>query len=252
MFNFGKNKKNNTTGTASISPNDSKKIKLYKVLKIWWPVAILLLIFVIAGFTKYIYNNNVIYSFTIDLIKSIGVLMIVMYVIYTRILSLETKRMAEASMGMYIAEKGTVLTEVYESTSDFSHLTEDVKKITQKIHINDKKISQDEFDSYKEQTDLPSVILVIKNICSRRIEASKIDFSVRHTGTTEPYDVSCDISKIGPILPWTDKEISLIVAPEGEIEIIVKSIDYVDGGIVQRVSVDEKVTLPRIRKPEKN
>lgn len=247
------NKSNNKTSTGTSSQVPIKKWykSFFEWLLTWWPAAFLFLAIVIAGFTKYIIPKENVYQLMIQIIKSIGVIMAVFYVIYTRSLALETKKMAIASMGMYDSEKGTVLTELSEGNSSFDSLIDDVKKITKEIHLVDKKLSESEFDELMRQNNLPAILLKIKNRSGRRIDLSKIEFSVRHTGSDNRHDINCNISKMGNIGPWEDAEICLIVSPEGEVEINIYSIDYLDGGVVQRKSnLDNKLVLDRIRKPE--
>jgi hypothetical protein len=248
MNNYSDNKSTGSSSQATIKKFDNK---FFKWLLIWWPVLLLGIILVIAGVTKYIYPNNSVYSLMVYLIKAISVIMIVMYVIYTRLLSLETQRMAEASIGLYNSEKGTVLAELTESVCDFDNLLSDAKKITKTLHISDKKLGEEEFSKLVKEKNIPAISLLIKNISARRIEASKISYKVRHTGCEKYYDINCDISQIGTIIPWADKEIALVIAPEGEIEIIINSIDYLDGGVVQRINLKDNYILERIRKPEK-
>ena len=245
-----KNKNSNTsTGSPSSSPKNWYNY-LTEWSLIWWPIILLVLILITAGITKYLFSYPIIYSMMIDLTKAIGLLMIVMYVIYTRILSLETKRMAEASMGLYISEKGMVLAEPVETSCEYNSLVDDAKKATLNIHIDDKKLTKPECDKLFQERNIPSISLKIKNISGRRIEANKIEYKVRHTGSDKFHDIVCDISKIGTIIPWADMEVPLILAPEGEIEILVNSFFYLDGGIVQRISVGKSIILERIRKPE--
>jgi len=240
----------NNTSTDSTPQNTDKKIVKSWIFT-WWPVVFLSLVLIVAGITKYIYIDDTIYSIMKDLIKSISIIMIVMYVIYTRLLSLETKKMAEASIGMYSSEKGTVLGELIESNCNYNHLCKEAQEITNTIHINEKKISDPEFTELIKIDNLPSIALKVKNMSARRIEASKVELKARHSGNENYYDLRYDLSKVGTIGPWEDKEIQLIATPEGEIEIDIKSMEYLDGGIIRRIPLNIKINLKRIRKPEK-
>lgn len=246
-------KSNTATSTGSASQVTSNKwwLSLFDWLKIWWVVALLGFIFIVAGVTKYVHPFPMVTALMADIIKAIGVIMVVMYVIYTRLLAQETQKMAEASMGLYKSEKGTVMVELEETICGFQELSEDAKKITKEIHLEEKGINEAEFVTLVDSPKIPAISLLIKNLSGRRIEASKIDYKARHTGSDKIHDVCCDINKIGTIGPWEDKKIYLIVAPEGEIEISVKSIDYLDGGIVQRVLIERKLSINRIRIPVK-
>lgn len=247
--------KSNTKSTTSTSANTSLKTYFNKFLDwfmIWWPAVLLFIALITAGITKYIFPIQFVYELMIQIVKAIGVIMAVFYVIYTRTLALETKKMAIASMGMFDSEKGTVLTELSEGNCNFHNLCEDVKKVTKEIHINDKKISEEEFRGLMSQKNLPAIFVRIKNRSGRRIDPSRIEYSARHTGSDKKHDITCNISKIGNIGPWEDLEVFLIVSPEGEVEIALSSIDYLDGGVVQRKNnLDNKLVLDRIRKPEK-
>jgi hypothetical protein len=245
---------NNKTSTGSTSQDPVIKWHnhLFDWLKIWWPAVCLFITLGIAGITKYIFPNPPIFDFMIYLIKSIGVIMVVLYVIYTRLLADETKKMATASMGLYHSEKGTVLTELNEGSCCYNDLCADAKKVTKEIHLNDKKLLPEEFEELTKQKSLPAIYLKIKNRSARRIDASKIDFNVRHTGSDKVYEAQCNISNSGTIGPWEDNIFFLITAPEGEVEITIVSFDYLDGGVVQRKNIiDNKLVLDRIRKPEK-
>lgn len=245
---------NNKTSTGSASQGPVKKWynHLLGWLIIWWPAVCLFVTLGIAGITKYIFQNQTIFDLMIYLIKSIGIIMVVLYVIYTRLLAIETKKMATASMGLYHSEKGTVLTELNEGSCYFNDLCDDAKKITREIHITDKKLLTEEFDELTRQKSLPAIYLKIKNRSARRIDASRIEYNVRHTGSDKIHEIQCNISKLGTIGPWEDNIFYLIAAPEGEVEINIVSIDYLDGGIVRRKNIlDNKLILDRIRKPEK-
>lgn len=241
-----------STGSSTQSPDKKRIDYLFGWLYIWWPAVCLFITLGIAGITKYIFPNQTIFDLMIYLIKSIGVIMVVFYVIYTRLLAIETKKMATASMGLYHSEKGTVLTELNEGSCCFNDLCDDAKKVTKDLHINDKKLLIEEFDELIKQKSLPAVYLKIKNRSARRIDASRIEYNARHTGSDKIYEAQCNISKFGTIGPWEDIVFYLIAAPEGEVEISIVSIDYLDGGIVQRKNIlDNKLILDRIRKPEK-
>ncbi len=244
----------NKTSTSSASQVPTKKWynNTTSWLLIWWPAVLLFVTLATAGITKYIFPQQTIFDLMIYLIKAIGVIMLVLYVIYTRLLALETQKMANASMGLYNSEKGTVLTELNEGNCSYTDLCDDAKKVTRDIHINEKKLLDQEFQDVIQQNNLPAVFLKIKNRSGRRIDASRIDYSVRHTGSDRIYDTQCNISKLGTIGPWEDINIYLIISPEGEIEVQICSIDYLDGGVVQRKSViDNRIVIDRIRKPEK-
>jgi hypothetical protein len=193
-----------------------------------------------------------VYSISLDLIKAISILLVAMYVIYTRLLSVETKNMAGASIGLFNSERGTVLLDLMETNCDYTDLSDPVKLLTKEIHLNDKKLREEEIHSLEKDKNIPAISLKIKNMSGRRIEASKIDYKARHTGTNNFHDLCCDITRIGTILPWEDKLIHLIVAPDGEVEIVTNSFEYLDGGLVQRISVVKSIQLERIRKPENN
>lgn len=241
----------NSTSTGSSEPVKKWYYSLFAWLLTWWPVAFLLMALSVAGFSKYVFPNQIVYELMIQIIKSIGVVMAVLYVIYTRTLAIETRKMAVASMGMYDSEKGTVLTELCEGNYNYNNLCEDVKKATKEIHISDKKLTKAEFELLSQQNNLPAVLLRIKNRSGRRIDPSKIEYSARHTGSDKNHLIVCNVSKMGNIGPWEDLEICLIVSPEGEVEITVSSFDYLDGGIVQRKgNLDNRLALDRIRKPE--
>jgi hypothetical protein len=245
---------NNKTSTGSASQVTPKKWynSLLDWMGVWWPALCIFVTLIIAGITKYIFPKQAIFDLMIYLIKSIGVVMVVLYVIYTRLLATETKKMADASMGLYNSEKGTVLTELNEGICSYTDLCEDAKKITRDIHVLDKKILDEEFNELMNQKNLPAIYLKIKNRSGRRIDANKIEYTVRHTGSDKIYEMQCNIRKMGTIGPWEDSDFYLIVSPEGEVEITLISIDYLDGGIVQRKTViDNKLILDRIRKPER-
>ena len=248
------NKSNNKTSTSTTtqSPLKTYSIRFYEWFKVWWPALFLFLALITAGVTKYIFPQRIVYELMVQIVKSIGVIMAVFYVIYTRTLALETKKMAIASMGMFDSEKGTVLTELAEGNCDYINLCNDVKNLTREIHINDKKLTENEFDDVMSQKNLPAIFVRIKNRSGRRIDPSKIEYSARHTGSDIKHNISCNISKIGNIGPWDDLEVYLIASPEGEVEISISSIDYIDGGVVQRKNnLDNMLVLERIRKPEK-
>jgi hypothetical protein len=244
--------KDTSTGSSYLTSDNKNYSKIVSFIYLWWAVILLLIVLVLAGITKYIYPNPILYSLMIDLVKATSIIMIVMYVIYTRILSLETKRMAQASMGLYISEKGTVLTEVNESICTYEQLPENCQKSAKDIHTKEKKMSEKEFEDLVYGKNAPAIFLKIKNMSGRRIEASKIMYQIRSTGSDNFYDITCDISKTGTINPWADKEIPLVVAPEGEIEIKINFMEYLDGGVVQRIQVSQNKILERIRKPAKN
>lgn len=240
-----------STGPASKTSDKKWFSSLAASSRIWWPVVLLALVLVIAGITKYLLPDAKIYSLMVDLIKAISVIMVVMYVIYTRLLAIETTKMAEASMAIYNSEKGTVTADVIETVAYYNDLPNDARRISKDLHIKDKKLTESEFENLIGEKKVPTISLKIKNRSSRCIDASKIDYQVRHTGCDNPYDVSCDISPIGTINPWADKEIPLIIAPEGEVEVKILSVDYLDNGVVQRVNVTLKKIIERIRIPEK-
>ena len=189
----------------------------------------------------------------IDLLRALGVLMIILYVIYTRLLSLETKKMAEATMGLLKEQKGSVLAELVECECNFEEIAEDVKIITETLHMEDKGFTKQEFDELIKKEGLHAVALVLKNWSSRPIEGKKIEYKIRHTGSDNIHDIICDISKEGRIEAWKEKSFTLIIVPEGEIELVTSAFNYLDAsGTVQRANITKEITLTRIRKPEKS
>ena len=242
-----------STGSISESNFIRQKPRLGNWFKIWWPIPIFLVILIVAGFSKYFLQDEILTSIMFDLIKAVGLLLVLLYVIYTRLLALETKSMADASKGLYSSEKGTVLAESIVSVCDYNKLPEEVKEVSKKIHLNEKKWSEKEFQGLFSEKELPAISLNIKNICARRIELREIKYEVRHTGNYNNYPVTCNISHIGKILPWEDKSITLVVAPEGEVEVTIISINFMDGDILKPANiVSDKKVLPRIPKPEKS
>lgn len=243
---------NTGSGTTTKENNTKIFLSFLSWCKIWWPVILLVTILTIAGVSKYMFPNKDVYSIMMDLIKAIGILMVVMYVIYTRLLAIETKNMTEVSKRLYSSEKGSVLAEAIISVCDFNELPNEASKITEVIHIDDKKLTKEEFGKFKNETELPAISVKIKNICGRRIEAMEIRYKVRHTGTRDFHEVNCNISKIGKILPWEDKVIGLIIAPEGEIEVFINKINFIDGDIEKPANIIiNQLLLERLRQPEK-
>lgn len=247
-------KKTDTKSTSSTSQDEQKNDSLQRLgawISIWWPAVLIIAALTTSAFTKYIAPNETIHGLATEIAKAVGLIMAVFYVIYTRILAVETKKMAEASMGMFDSDKGTVLIELSEGNCNFLDLCEDVQEITKKIHITDKKVSKGEFDKLMNEGALPGIYARIKNRSGRRIDPSRVEFTARHTGSDNKHDVACNISKVGTIGPWEDLEVFLIASPEGEVEIALSSVDYLDGGVVQRKNnLGYVVVLERIRKPE--
>ena len=218
---------------------------------VWWPVVVLVLVLIGAGITKYIWPQATLYSLMIHMTKAISLLMLVIYVIYTRLLAFETRKMAEASMGLFNSEKGIVTSEISQGICNYNDLCENARKITKEIHIGDKKLTEKEFEGLIKVENLPSIVIIIKNLSGRRIETDKIEYTVRHTGSDKTYRTINKIEKETTIGPWEDKTYNLIVAPEGEIEIVVESIYYLDNrGIINKIEVAKSKVLERIRKPE--
>ena len=244
---------NTSSGPTVEESNAGKTIIAFNWLKIWWPVLLLAIILMVTGISKYVYSDPYLLSIMKDLIKAIGILMVVMYVIYTRLLAIETKNMTEVSKRLYSSEKGTVLAEAIISVCDFNKLPDEARKITETIHKEDKKLTDPEFEKIINATDIPAISVKIKNICSRRIEAMEISYKARHTGKNIYREVKCDISRIGKILPWEDKVIGLIVAPEGEIEVLISYITLIDGDNEKPINITiGSLQLDRLRQPEKN
>jgi hypothetical protein len=240
-----------STGSSSQVPEKGWLSSVFDWLIIWWPVVVLTLILIGAGITKYVWPQTTIYSLMIQMTKAISVLMLVIYVIYTRLLALETRKMADASMGLFYSEKGRVASELNETTCNYNNLCEYAKSISQEIHIKEKRIPLKEYEEIVKAENLPAVSLLIKNLSARSIEADKIEYSVRHTGSDNKYDTFIKIGKDGTIKPWEDKTYYLMVAPEGEVEIIVEAIYYLDNrGIVNKIEIAKSLRIERIRKPE--
>ena len=247
-------KKTDTKSTSSTSQDESKNDLIQRFsawIIVWWPAVLIIAALSTSAFTKYIIPNERIHDLATEIAKAVGLLMAVFYVIYTRILAVETKKMAEASIGMFDSDKGTVLIELSEGNCNFSDLCEDVQEITKEIHIADKKVSEGEFEKLISENSLPGIYARIKNRSGRRIDPSRVEFTARHTGSDNKHDIACNISKVGNIGPWEDLEVFLIASPEGEVEITLSSVDYLDGGVVQRKNnLGYVVVLERIRKPE--
>jgi hypothetical protein len=218
-----KSTQSGTTSTAASSQAKSETAfkHLLAWLGVWWPIPGLGTVFAAAGVFKYLLPKTNLYPVMVDLIKAISVLMVAVYVVYTRILSIETKKMAEASMGLYTAERGTVLAELSEIVCDYRLLPAKAQEAARTVHLEDKKMSKEEFDSLLIDHNLPTVNLRIQNMSGRRIEIRRIDYKVRHTGSDKNHSVICDVSNAGTLNPWGDKDVPLMVAPEGEIEIFV-------------------------------
>jgi hypothetical protein len=222
------------------------------IFKKWWPAVIIVILFIIAAISKYFIPNIKIYSMTVDSIKAIGVLTLVVYAIYTRSLALDTGKMAEASLGLYESERGAVHVYLTESNVSYNSLTKKAQEATETIHIQEKKIQKDEFDALVKKGNIPAVCCKIKNSSGRQIHVSKITYFARHTGTEKGLDIILDINEIGTVTinPLKSKTIPLIVAPEGEVEVTVSAIEYLDGTVVQRANIIKStVKLERIRVP---
>lgn len=224
---------------------------------IWWPVVALAIIFALAGFTKYIYPKDVytikdiVYSISVDLIRAVGVLMVVVYVIYTRLLTNETRKMAEATIGLYASERGTLFTTLVELNYDFDRLPIEAQEVTVEIHEKEKKLTDIEMRNLKEGKGLPAIVLQIRNMSSRAIEVTKVQYQARHTGNSNWRDVTCNTNSIGLTDLWRHIEVPLIVAREGEVEVAVMSITYKENtGVIQRFLASDVLRVDRIRKPE--
>lgn len=248
---MSKKNKVESTSSTSVITDENKLTKFKDWLITWWPVVLLFAVLIGAGITKYIYPNEVIYSLMIHLTKAISILMVVIYVIYTRSLALETKKMANASMALFYSEKGTVRSEVKQGNCNYDDLCDTVKDITKEIHLSEKKFTENEFQELMKQKNLPSVYVVINNLSGRRVQLAKIEYIVRHTGSDKKHSKTINVSEDARIDPWEDKEINLIVAPEGEIELEVEAIYYLDNrGIINRIVVDKTILIERIRVPK--
>lgn len=245
-----KKRKNTTTASSVEGSSFCKKSKKCEWIKIWWPAVLLTMALSLAGIAKYVIPNEYLFGIAGDATKAIGVLMAVMYVIYTRVLATETKNMAEASIGMYYYGMGTIITELNEISCNYNSLCDEVKKLIKEIHVKDKNFSEKEFDSTVMEQSLPAFSLKLRNRSGRGIDTQLIEYTVRHTGEENGRKLLLDISKNGDIDPWKDKDIVLFVYPEGEIEITVHTIEYYDGKEVKKVEVDITKKVGRIRKPE--
>jgi len=247
-----KSRNNKSTGSSSQVPEKKRYTLFLEWLFVWWPVIILTLILLGAGVTKYIWPQAFIYSMMIEMTKAISLLMLVIYVIYTRLSAIETRKMAEASMGLFYSEKGIVTSEICQTACNYNNLCDNAKKITQDIHIIEKRIPEREYTDFVKGDNLPAVSLLIKNLSGRRIEADKIEYTVRHTGSDNKCKAVINVGKDSTIGPWEDKLYNLIVAPEGEIEVVVESIFYLDNrGVINKIEVGKTLRIDRIRKPER-
>lgn len=242
-------KKDSTSTTSDIS--DKGKFSFNKSFHIWWPVLLIIIVFGIAGATKYLWPNSTIYSLMIDLVKAISLLLVVFYVIYTRLLAIETKKMATTSMALFYSEKGSVRSELHQGDCSFSNLCEQVQELTKKIHVEEKGFTEEEFGESIKQKSIPSIDIEINNLTGRRIQVTKIEYNIRHTGSDQKHASVINIEKDSKIDPWKDMILHLCAAPEGEVEIDNVSVIYLDNRNIQnKIGVENSLKIERIRKPK--
>jgi len=240
------------TSTTSSTVSDEKWYQLlWGWIKTWWPLVGLFIVLIGAGLTKYVWPNEELFSLMIDLTKAISILMVVIYVIYTRLLALETKKMATASMSLFYSEKGTVRSELKQGNCKYDALLEPVKEISKEIHLTEKKFTEEEYKESIKQPNITSINIIINNLCGRRIQITKIEYLVRHTGSDIKHSKTISVEDDSRIDPWEDKEYILLVAPEGEIELEVEAVYYLDNrGIVNKIGVEKSLLVERIRVPK--
>jgi len=239
-----------TSNTSTITHSRSNSDKKICSLKIWWPLVSIGCLLVVAGFAKYVIPNTWILGLSLDLVKAVGVLAVVVYAIHARLLSIDTSRMAQATIDMHKMERGAVIVSLFEGSAKLCDLPREAQTLISKIHTQDKMIPIDEFNNVTS-TLCPAVTCRITNRTSRCIEASRVAFSAKHTGSRDGESILCDFSEVITVQAWSDSVIPLVVAPEGELEVTLETFHFLDGGLVQEGIIQSRsFKLDRIRPPK--
>ncbi len=239
-----------TNNTSTITHSRSNSDQESSTFKVWWPLFSIGFLLVAAGFAKYILHNAWVLGLSLDLVKAVGVIAVVVYAIHARLLSVDTSRMAQATIDMHKMERGAVIVSLFEGSAKLCDLPREAQNLTSKIHTKDKNIPIDEFKEVTS-TVCPAVTCRVTNRTSRCIEASRVGFSAKHTGSPDGESILCDFSEVITVQAWSDSEIPLIVAPEGELVVTLETFHFLDGGLVQEGIIQSgSFKFDRIRPPK--
>ena len=176
-------------------------------------------------------------QFLISSLVSVGVLM---YVVYTRELTISaqetvkaSRMTAEANIRLVESMQSMLLEQWSCELREDVHLEGGGDDVSRNIHIEDKHMSVANYNNYLRREQKRILIFKPLNCGNRPIILNSVKFQISDTRSRNPREISYDPSV--PLVLNRDqaKEISIAYNIEGEMEIRVVEISYQDGDKTQ-------------------
>jgi hypothetical protein len=216
-------------------------MKILEWLKKWWVLSIVGILILLYLYI-YLWNNPhhpilLLIQFLISSLVSVGILL---YVVYTRELTISSQETVKASR--MTAEANIRLVESMQSMlleqwscelRENVHLERCGEDISRSIHIEDKRMPEANYIAYLGSRQKRILIFKPLNCGSRPVILNSVKFQISDTRSRKPREISYD-----PQIPLVlnrdqEKEIFVAYNLEGEMDIRVVEISYQDGDKTQ-------------------
>ena len=212
-------------------------MKFFLWLRKWWVLVtvILLLLSYLCIYVRF-GSQHLALSLIQFLINSFVSIAIILYVVYTRELTISSQVTAEASRKT--AEANIRLVESMQSMlleqwacelRDNAVLNPAGQEVSRSVHVEDKRLSEERYSAYLRRNKKRTLIFKPLNCGSRPVILYSVKFQVSDTRSSRSREISYDPSTPLVINKDQEKEVLVVYNLEGEMEIRVLEISYQDG-----------------------
>ncbi len=224
-------------GNFIINSSYQKAWTIIGWLRKWW-ILCLATLFLLAYLYVYfiVGKTNESLSILQFLINASASLAVILYVVYTRELTLSSQKTTEAAIKT--AEANTRLVESMQSMlleqwacelKPGINLQPDGEAVSKSIHVDDKHISQAKYCAYLAKDVKRTLLFKPLNCGSRPIILYGAKFQMNDTRSSRPREIAYDPQTPIVINKDQEKEIPIAYNLEGELEIRIVEISYQDG-----------------------
>lgn len=207
-------------------------------LRKWWILCLAIFFLIAYLFVYFVYGkqHDALLQLLQFLINAAASLAVILYVVYTRELTVSSQKTTEAAIKT--AEANTRLVESMQSMLLEQWacelranvvLSRDGTSVSKSIHVEDKHIPEPKYDAYLRNAKKRTLIFKPLNCGSRPVILYNVKFQMSDTRSSRPREIAYDPQT--PIVINKDKELEIPIAYnlEGELEIRIVEISYQDG-----------------------
>lgn len=212
-------------------------MKFLPWLRKWWVLILVGLLLLSYLFIYFRFGSQYwALSLTQFLINSFVSIAVILYVVYTRELTISSQTTAEASRKT--AEANIRLVESMQSMlleqwacelRDNTALAPAGQEVSHSIHVEDKRLPEEKYNEYLGRPKKRTLIFRPFNCGSRPVILYSVKFQISDTRSSRPREIAYDPPTPMVINKDQEKEILVAYNIEGEMEIRVLEISYQDG-----------------------